>query len=559
MGALQQTFQYIKDDEGNPSHFIPSSFFSLCWVVNSWETMAAACPLLAASLLLCSLLVIASANDYGVYVSSKTQAYDYGTAKPVNQQQLEKEGNPGYGSKPNVYESQPEEKGKPLLEATASIGYSTESVYQPQTEKPVTGMEEQPDYSTKPNKPQPEETGKSSYSTKPAYQLQPEKPESKQEEKPDYGTKPYYYKPQPGQEKEKPMPEETEKSGYSTKPVYQPQQGKPESKQEEKPDYGTKPNYYKPQPEDKEKPMPEETEKPGYSTKPAYQPQPEKPESKQEEKPDYGTKPYYYKPQPGQEKEKPMPEETEKPGYSTKPVYQPQQGKPESKKEEKPDYGTKPNYYKPRPEDMEKPMPEETEKPSYSTKPIYQPQTENEEKPDHGAKNDFYQQQPEDKENPKLENEEHPNYNANPATDSYKPKPEVLPIGVEGLVLCKSGPKYYPIRGALTRITCLTVDENGYEKTHSVCSGETDEKGYFLARLFSSGLDEAHLLSELRDCKAFLESSPLETCNVPVDVNKGISGAPLSGFRVLHHMGMKLFSVGSFFFTPQLTPVPNGY
>ncbi|KAK8718130.1 hypothetical protein V6N13_045375 [Hibiscus sabdariffa] len=324
--------------------------------------MAIACPLVAASLLLFSLLVIASANDYGVYDSSKTQAYDYGTAKPVNQQQPENEQKPGYGSTSNVYKSQPEEKGKPLLEATASIGYgtSTKPVYQPEAEKPATGKEEQP----------------------------------------DYGTKPSSYKPQPDREKEKPVPKETEK-----------------------PDHGTQNNFYQQQPEEKEKP----------------------------------------------------------------------------------DYGTNPNFNTPQPE-------------------------------------------------------EQPKYNANPTTDFNKPNPEVLPIGVEGLVLCKSGPKYYPIRGALTRITCLTVDENGYEKTHSVCSGETDEKGYFLARLSPPGLvDDVDLSSKLGDCKAFLESSPLETCNVPVDVNKGISGAPLSGFRVLHHSGMKLFTVGPFFFTSESNPVPNGY
>ncbi|KAK8509818.1 hypothetical protein V6N13_093663 [Hibiscus sabdariffa] len=308
--------------------------------------MAIACPLVAAaSLLLFSLLVIASANDYGV----------------VNQQQPENEQKPDYGSTSNVYKSQPEEMGKPLLEATARIGYgtSTKPVYQPQTETPVAGKEEQP----------------------------------------DYGTKPSSYKPQPDQEKEKPVPKETEK-----------------------PDHGTQNKFYQQQPEEKEKP-------------------------------DYGTNPDFNTPQP----------------------------------------------------------------------------------------------------------EEQPKYNANPATDFNKPNPEVLPIGVEGLVLCKSGPKYYPIRGALTRITCLTVDENGYEKTHSVCSGETDEKGYFLARLSPSGLDDVDLSSKLGDCKAFLESSPLETCNVPVDVNKGISGAPLSGFRVLHHLGMKLFSVGPFFFTSEPNPVPNGY
>lgn len=111
------------------------------------------------------------------------------------------------------------------------------------------------------------------------------------------------------------------------------------------------------------------------------------------------------------------------------------------------------------------------------------------------------------------------------------------------------------VTGALAKITCLVVDENGYETTHSVCSGETDVKGYFFARL-----SEDISLSKLTECKALLESSPLETCNVPVDVNKGISGAPLSDFRILNHMGIKLFSVGPFFFTSQPNnSVPNGY
>ncbi|XVF22163.1 hypothetical protein REPUB_Repub12eG0150000 [Reevesia pubescens] len=142
----------------------------------------------------------------------------------------------------------------------------------------------------------------------------------------------------------------------------------------------------------------------------------------------------------------------------------------------------------------------------------------------------------------------------------FHPPTEVLPIGVQGLVLCKSGPKYYPIQGALARITCLAIDENGYEKTYSVCSGETDEKGYFFAPLSTLGLDNLDdQLTKLTECKAFLESSPLETCNIPVDVNKGISGAPLSEhFRVLSQKRMKLYSVGPFFFT-EPNSVPNGY
>ncbi|KAK8654358.1 hypothetical protein V6N13_128327 [Hibiscus sabdariffa] len=234
-----------------------------------------------------------------------------------------------------------------------------------------------------------------------------------------------------------------------------------------------------------------------------------------------------------------MPEETVNPGSSATPVNQPQQ--------------------------------EETEKPGDRTEPVNRLQPEKEEKPGHGTENNFYQQQPVENQKAEFENGAKPDYDTipdinKPRPDAYaKPElypttPDVLPIGVEGLVLCKSGPKYYPIQGALARITCLAVDENGYEKTHSVCSGETDAKGYFFARLSPSGPDNAgDKLSKLRDCKAFLESSPLETCNVPVDVNKGISGAPLSDFRVLDHMGMELFSVGPFFFTSPPNSVPNGY
>ncbi|XP_022727901.1 uncharacterized protein LOC111283604 [Durio zibethinus] len=51
----------------------------------------------------------------------------------------------------------------------------------------------------------------------------------------------------------------------------------------------------------------------------------------------------------------------------------------------------------------------------------------------------------------------------------YKPKFDVkekpLPIAVEGLILCKSGSETIPIKGAVARITCLAVDEHGYEST----------------------------------------------------------------------------------------------
>ncbi|KAK9282569.1 hypothetical protein L1049_005490 [Liquidambar formosana] len=153
----------------------------------------------------------------------------------------------------------------------------------------------------------------------------------------------------------------------------------------------------------------------------------------------------------------------------------------------------------------------------------------------------------------------------------YGPKPKVdkpysegkeklLPtiMGIQGLVYCKSGPKLIPLEGAVARITCLAVDENGYEKApFSIMSEASDKKGYFFATWSPS--DELEDNWKLAECKAFLEDSPLETCKVPTDVNEGISGAPLASYRLLNHNNMNLYSVGPFFYTSQPGPNSNGY
>ncbi|XWS27483.1 hypothetical protein CRYUN_Cryun26dG0119100 [Craigia yunnanensis] len=296
----------------------------------------------------------------------------------------------------------------------------------------------------------------------------------------------------------------------------------------------------------------------GYDGIPADSPQPKpkgevKPEygskSKGEEKSNYGTKPGIYKPKP-----------EEKPGYDRKPegeVKLKYSSKPDG--EEKPSYGAKPGIYKPKPK----------EKSGYDKKP------QGEEKPNYGTKQYNYKSKPEEKEKkvvrPKPEGEEKPNYDTKP--ESYKPKPEenkkpeygtrpeenekLLSIGVEGLVLCKSGPKYCPIQGALAKVTCKAVDEIGLEKTLPICSVPTDAKGYLFTTLSSLSLVDKSL--KLKDCKAFLESSPLKTCNVPTDVNKGITGAPSSSYSVLNEKHTKLYSVGPFFFASEPKSVPNDY
>ncbi|KAL7226872.1 hypothetical protein ACSBR1_021860 [Camellia fascicularis] len=150
-------------------------------------------------------------------------------------------------------------------------------------------------------------------------------------------------------------------------------------------------------------------------------------------------------------------------------------------------------------------------------------------------------------------------YTSKPELEKPKKKGEKLPsiTGIQGLIYCKSGPKLVPIEGALARITCIAVDKNGYESApFSTLSHPTDPKGYFFATLSPYMLEEAWKITE---CKAFLESSPLETCNVPTDVNKGINGAPLSSYHFLSDKNLKLYSVGPFSYTPQPKPASEGY
>ncbi|KAK8614517.1 hypothetical protein V6N13_068317 [Hibiscus sabdariffa] len=198
-------------------------------------------------------------------------------------------------------------------------------------------------------------------------------------------------------------------------------------------------------------------------------------------------------------------------------------------------------------------QPEEKEKSDYSKTPyVVKPKPEGEEKPNYVAIQDTYK--------PKSEEKKKSGYEKGDKKPSYGTKPEEvkshLSIAVQGTFLCKTGSNYHPIQGALATITCKAVDEVGMEKTISICSKPTDAKGYFFAPLSDLGRDKL----ELRECKAYLKSSPLATCNVPSNVNKAIEGALLSSFRVLNEKKTKLYSVGPFFYTSQAQPTPKyGY
>lgn len=121
--------------------------------------------------------------------------------------------------------------------------------------------------------------------------------------------------------------------------------------------------------------------------------------------------------------------------------------------------------------------------------------------------------------------------------------------------------------GAVARITCLVhIDyQEGYQTTSfSIKTKPSDAKGYFYATLTPSGLGDVNPdQCKLQDCKAYLHHSPLNTCNIPTNINDGIHGDLLTSYNILEHSNTKLFSVGPFFYTSSSEPnasAPNyGY
>ncbi|KAG2290472.1 hypothetical protein Bca52824_050076 [Brassica carinata] len=70
----------------------------------------------------------------------------------------------------------------------------------------------------------------------------------------------------------------------------------------------------------------------------------------------------------------------------------------------------------------------------------------------------------------------------------------------------------------------------------TVLSQATDAKGYFLATL--SPLEVKGLkkkVIKIKECRAFLELSPDDTCTYPTEINRGISGAILQTYRLLEN------------------------
>ncbi|KAL3648071.1 hypothetical protein CASFOL_009039 [Castilleja foliolosa] len=135
-------------------------------------------------------------------------------------------------------------------------------------------------------------------------------------------------------------------------------------------------------------------------------------------------------------------------------------------------------------------------------------------------------------------------------------------FSVQGMVYCKSASKVLPLKvylriqnsvGGIVRITCLGIDKYGYETApFSILSRPTDSNGYFLAKLSAQLVEESGV--KISQCKAFLHSSLLKSCSIATEINKGLTGAPLLGYRAVGS-NMRLYSVGPFVYTSY--PQPN--
>ncbi|CAH2057634.1 unnamed protein product [Thlaspi arvense] len=75
--------------------------------------------------------------------------------------------------------------------------------------------------------------------------------------------------------------------------------------------------------------------------------------------------------------------------------------------------------------------------------------------------------------------------------------------------------------GVVARVTCETAGEYGYEAEDvTVLSQATDGKGYFLATLSPSEVKDYEKV-RIKECRAFLELSPADTCSFPTEINRG--------------------------------------
>ncbi|KAL5560926.1 hypothetical protein UlMin_030673 [Ulmus minor] len=132
-------------------------------------------------------------------------------------------------------------------------------------------------------------------------------------------------------------------------------------------------------------------------------------------------------------------------------------------------------------------------------------------------------------------------------------------FAIKGVVLCNSGSKYFPLHGAIVKITCPTEDYNGYKSLSTISCHKTNENGLFYETLSLWKLKVKYL--NVEGCKTYLEYSPLESCKFPTDVNNGITGDLLSSTQILQDKSL-LYSVGPFIYISKPydhSNIPNDY
>ncbi|KAG2288170.1 hypothetical protein Bca52824_047774 [Brassica carinata] len=112
----------------------------------------------------------------------------------------------------------------------------------------------------------------------------------------------------------------------------------------------------------------------------------------------------------------------------------------------------------------------------------------------------------------------------------------------------------YLLDRANAKIVCSEPGSYG-KKDVVIYSNPTDTKGYFHVAL-------TDIIKNLLQCRVKLYASPVETCKNPTNVNKGLTGVPLSmyGYRYHSDKNLKIFSVGPFYFTgPKSAPTTPKY
>ncbi|XP_010671979.2 protein SEED AND ROOT HAIR PROTECTIVE PROTEIN [Beta vulgaris subsp. vulgaris] len=123
-------------------------------------------------------------------------------------------------------------------------------------------------------------------------------------------------------------------------------------------------------------------------------------------------------------------------------------------------------------------------------------------------------------------------------------KKDLGKIIVHGTVLCKQGNK--TIEGATVTLNCTGQPQGDKPRQIiTVVSNPTNAKGEYtigVAATLESG-------EKLIHCKVTLKSSPLKTCKVPTNINKGIKGFGLTSVKHTDNPKDKLFLVPALFFT----------